>query len=198
MRYPVPSRRVSCTLAGVERHRAAGLLVSGQGATEERLAVLPRSLHTPQMRELVTKLATWPHGLGFLHLADAESVAATLHVHPFTVVAAREALETPEGRALLIEQVRRERARLAASPVSGSSRGEGRKPPVRPIETEDELLRTARAHPLGFPFFRDGDPEAVAVVFGVHPDLVFRARRRAASEEAGTRPGTAREDPAER
>jgi len=143
--------------------------------------VLPRSLHSPEMRELITKLATWPHGLGFLHLADAESVAATLHVHPFTVVAAREALETPEGRTRLIEEVRRERARLAAIPAAAAPPRKDRVPPFHPIETEDELLNTARTHPLGFSFFRDGDPEAVAVVFGVHPDLVFRARQRAAA-----------------
>lgn len=146
--------------------------------------MLPRSLNSPEMRELITKLAAWPHGLGFLHLADAECVAATLHVHPFTVVAAREALETPEGRARLIEEVRRERGRLAAVPAADAPPRPCRVPP--PIQTEDELLNIARTHPLGFAFFQDGDPEAVAVVFGVHPDLVFRARRRAANPSKGT------------
>jgi hypothetical protein len=136
------------------------------------------------MRELITKLATWPHGLGFLHLADAEAVAATLHVHAFTVVAAREALETPEGRAWLIEAVRRERARLAKIPGPGAAPGEGKALPCRPLGTEDELIEAARKHPLGVSFFQHGDPEAVAVIFGVHPDLVFRARRRAAASSA--------------
>jgi hypothetical protein len=143
------------------------------------------------MRELITKLATWPHGLGFLHLADVESVSATLHVHPFTVVAAREALETPEGRAHLIEEVRRERARVAANPPPRPPR-EGTSP-CRPIETEEELVEAAGKHPLGLAFFQDGDPEAVAVIFGVHPDLVFRARQRkggASAEESGTGSGT--------
>jgi hypothetical protein len=147
---------------------------------------LPRSLQSPEMRELITKLATWPHGLGFLHLADVESVAATLHVHPFTIVAAREALETPDGRAVLIEEVRRERSRLAANPPTRPP-CEGKSPPCRPIETEEELIEAARKHPLGVAFFQDGDPEAVAVIFGVHPDLVFRARQRQGSAPAGNR-----------
>ena len=39
------------------------------------------SLRSPEMRELINKVAAWPHDLGFLHLADVETIANTLHVH---------------------------------------------------------------------------------------------------------------------
>ena len=133
-----------------------------------------RTLKSPEMRELIQKLATWPHGLGFLHLAEVEAIATTLHVHPFVVVEARKILETPEGRAQLIEEVHHVRETmkpvLTPKPIRKC-------PPSAPtLHTAEELVEAARNHPYGIVFLTHGHPEAVAVTFCVHPDLVFAAR----------------------
>jgi hypothetical protein len=133
------------------------------------------SLDSPEMRDLIERLAQWPHGLGFLHLADIDTVAINLHVHPFLVARARTALETPEGRDRLIDEVRKARARhggdLPEPPPCPDS------PPCPPApKTAEELIGVADRHPLGLPFLEEGHPEAVAVIFGVHPNVVFEAR----------------------
>jgi hypothetical protein len=126
------------------------------------------------MRELIEKLATWPHGLGFLHLAEVEAIATTLHVHPFVVVEARKILETPEGRAQLIEEVHhvREMKKPVLTPKPVRKCG----PSAPTLHTPEELIEAARNHPYGIVFLTHGHPEAVAVTFCVHPDLVFEAR----------------------
>ena len=131
------------------------------------------SLRSPQMQELVEKLAEWPHGLGFLHLGDVEAVAAVLRVHPFVVVSAREALETEEGRAFLIEALHRARDRRSARPAAAPQAG----PAPHERGSARSLIRDARKHALGTSFLLEGHPEAVAVMFHVHPEVVFRVRR---------------------
>jgi hypothetical protein len=136
-----------------------------------------------------------------MHSAYLDGVAVTLGTHPFVVEAARELLETPPGRAMMIEEVRRARERLrrtglapgeergtvdadvSTHPAEGDeslSRG-GRTtqtipgPPVPPKDAE-ELIAEARASPFGIRFLLQAPPETVAITFGVHPFLVFRAR----------------------
>jgi hypothetical protein len=48
-----------------------------------------------ELADVIRRAAHYPHGLGFLHLAWADSVAVTLGVHPFAVDATRAYLETP-------------------------------------------------------------------------------------------------------
>ena len=134
------------------------------------------SLRSPEMRELINKVAAWPHGLGFLHLADVETIASTLQVHPFTVVAAREALEVPESRAYLIDEVRRAREEGTAIPTPMLCPPAEVPPPACVDMTPESLIEAACEHPLGCAFLKHGHPEAVAVTFQVHPNLVFRAR----------------------
>lgn len=143
-----------------------------------------RTFESPEMRELIQKLASWPHGLGFLHLADVETIATTLHVHPFVVVEARKILDTSQGRAELIDAVHR--VRETVKPTLNPK-------PVRPcppsapvIHCEKELIEAARDHPYGIVFLTHGHPEAVAVTFCVHPDLVFAARELLQKEVQGT------------
>jgi len=102
----------------------------------------------------------------------------TLHVDPFLVVAARDALATPDGRAGLIEAVQECRRHYHGHPPGIPC------PPAHPEAralpralTAGELIEAARDHPLGEAFLREGHPEAVAVTFHVHPNVVFRARR---------------------
>jgi hypothetical protein len=113
-----------------------------------------------ELADVVRRAAHYPHGLGFLHQAWIDSVAVTLGVHPFAVDATRALIETPRGRAELIEAVRRERERPRQD---GEQRARG-------------LIEAARQDPRGLDYLRDGPPEEVAGHFRVHPYLVFRAR----------------------
>ena len=126
-----------------------------------------------ELADVVRRASHYPHGLGFLHQAWIDSVAVTLGVHPFAVDATRALLETPRGRAELIEAVRRERERP-------HERSRPRTPNLRTLHDCEEraraLIEAAREDPRGLEFLRDGPPEEVADDFHVHPYLVFRAR----------------------
>jgi hypothetical protein len=69
-----------------------------------------------ELADVIRRAAHYPHGLGFLHQAWADSVAVTLGVHLFAVDATRAYLETPQGRAELMEAVRREQGHASARP----------------------------------------------------------------------------------
>ena len=138
---------------------------------------------SPQLRELCSRVAAHPLGLGFLHRAALECVSVTLQVHPRLVVRARELLETEAGRAQIIEEVRLAKTRL-------DSQGDaGQEPPV-PARVEDppdgpeELIEAAKRHPLGLPFLLQASFETVAITFHVHPGVVFRARELLTRNEA--------------
>jgi hypothetical protein len=124
-----------------------------------------------ELADVVRRVAHYPHGLGFLHQAWIDSVAVTLGVHPFAVDATRALLDTPRGRAELIEAVRRERERPRERP---------RTPNLRTLHECERraraLIEAAREDPRGLDFLRDGPVETVAADFHVHPYLVFRAR----------------------
>ena len=143
-----------------------------------------------EMRELVRCVAARAHDLGFLHVGDLEAVAVGLHIHPFVIAAAKERLEDPVERARFLEEVRQARRQLehAAPPCPEPPSTGAPAPPACACD----LIRTAARHPYGTGFLLDGYPEAVAVIFGVHPGLVFRARdiwarwRRRHPEHQGT------------
>jgi hypothetical protein len=124
-----------------------------------------------ELADVVRRAAHYPHGLGFLHQAWLDSVAVTLGVHPFAVDATRALIETPRGRAELIEAVRRERERERSRP---------RAPNLRALHDCEQraraLIEAAREDPRGLEFLREGPSERVAEEFHVHPYLVFRAR----------------------
>jgi hypothetical protein len=124
-----------------------------------------------ELADVVRRAAHYPHGLGFLHRAWVDSVAVTLGVHPFAVDATRALLETPRGRAELIEAVRRERERARERP---------RTPNLRTLHECEQraraLIEAVREDPRGLEFLREGPSEEVAEELHVHPYLVFRAR----------------------
>jgi len=126
-----------------------------------------------ELADVVRRAAHHPHGLGFLHQAWIESVAVTLGVHPFAVDATRALLETPRGRAEVIEAVRQERHRERVRPLSPA-------PNLRTLHECEErsraLIEAAREDPRGLRFLVNEPPEEVAEAFHVHPYLVFRAR----------------------
>lgn len=140
-----------------------------------------------ELCELIRRVAAHPHGLGFLHQAYLESIAVTLSVHPFVVDAAREYLETEEGRSVMIEEVRKERERLrlesssestpAAQPAPPLARTDAPIPPEpSPSREAEEVIAIAARHPLGMEFLLHAPLETVSVTLAVHPFLVLRAR----------------------
>lgn len=136
------------------------------------MATSPEQVPVPaELADLIERVARHPHGLGFLHKAYLESVAVMLGVHAFVVDAARAYLETPAGRADLIEAVRAAGERAKA--------GAPAPPPHGPDSGQAEallLIERADADPEGRRFLAGGSPDEVAAAFGVHPYLVFRAR----------------------
>jgi hypothetical protein len=132
---------------------------------------------SPEMQRLVDKVAAWPHGLGFLHQGDLECIAVSLGVHPFVVVEARSALETEEGRARLIREVRlaRERRKTEGLPAWEEAPLPCPEPPKKICDVE-ELIRAAAGHELGPRFLTNAPVETIAVTFEVHPRTVLRAR----------------------
>lgn len=131
---------------------------------------MPDALDFPGMEDLILQLARHHRGLAVLHLAELECAAVTLGVDPLVIERARKVLETPGGRSRLIAAVRRAHDELHDAPCREAlARPE-------PPRTASELVRAATDHELGVEFLRRGFLESVAVIFGVHPNQVQRAR----------------------
>jgi hypothetical protein len=126
-----------------------------------------------ELADVVRRVAHYPHGLGFLHHGWVDCVAVTLGVHPYVIDATRAYLETDEGRAELIEAVRRESERRLARPLSHT-------PSRRTLRGCEErsraLIEAAEKDPRGVAFLAGGELAEVARAFRVHPYLVCRAR----------------------
>ena len=136
-------------------------------------STLPREL-----LDLAQRVAAYPHGLGFLHLAPLETIAITLGVSAYVADQARSMLMTPEGRATLIAEVRAAKGR-----TSGSTRHSNVIEPVAPepatpetATSLEELVQRALEHPLGIRFLLDGPMETVAITLRAHVFLVLEAR----------------------
>ena len=128
---------------------------------------------SPELRGLVQRLSQNPRGLGFLHLAPLDTIAIVLGVDPFVVDRARAMLETKEGRARLIVEMRKARK---GPPVLHPSPVEPGPHALPPADTVDELIRRAEEHPLGLRFLMDAPLETVAITLGSSVLLVFDAR----------------------
>jgi len=126
------------------------------------------------LRELIRRVAAHPRGLAWLHRGNLEAVSVSLGLHPYIVDRARALLDTADGRAWLIAEAGRIRRQLERE---APQRCLCAAPVPKPPHTAAELVRAAGAHPLGVSFLLDGYPEAVAIIFHVHPELVLRARR---------------------
>jgi hypothetical protein len=134
---------------------------------------------------LVERAAAIPEGLALLERAPLECAAVLLGVDPRAVERARAALEDPalhEEASLRFERAADRRA--AATPRAPA-------PPPAPRDPE-ALLAAARARGGGLAILLEAAPECAAIVFGVHPDLVHRARALAAREvpQPGPPPAT--------
>jgi hypothetical protein len=123
--------------------------------------------------DLAERVAAYPHGLGFLHLATLETAAVVLGVSAYIADQARSMLMTPEGRAALIAEVRAAKARASDSAPSPDII----EPVTRGTATSvEELVQRALEHPLGIRFLLDGPMETVAITLRAHVFLVLEAR----------------------
>jgi hypothetical protein len=121
---------------------------------------------------LVERASAFADGLALLEGAPLECVAVLLGVSPRTVERVRAALEDPALRAAA--------ARLHGRGAAGSLPRAAATPaaPPRPRDAQ-ALLVAALARDGGVALLLSAAPEAAAVAFGVHPDLVHDARHAA-------------------
>jgi hypothetical protein len=141
--------------------------MSGQTPHEEDSAL------SRELLDLAERVAAYPHGLGFLHLAPLETAAITLGVDAYVADQARSMLMTPQGRATLIREVRRAKARASGSTCTSDA---VEPPGPATAATVEELVQRALEHPLGIRFLLDGPMETVAVTLRAHVFLVLEAR----------------------
>ena len=136
-----------------------------------------------EMEVLLDHLARRPDGWEFLSRAPLENAAVMLEVPPAVIDQARSWLESVEGRARLtwaLLDIRRKHREITA-------REPGRRPrPGLPRNMDPRtLLNELEAYPAGPDFVRRGPPETLAVLFGVHPEVVFAARKLLEDTEHG-------------
>ena len=130
---------------------------------------------TPDLIDLLERAAAHPRGLAFLHLGPVESVAVTLGVDARVVDRARETFDDPLQRAEMIDEFHHAMERIrSAGGLTARARLPIQTPPA--LAGPAELIDAAEAHPLGVEFLLEASPEAVAVIFGVHPFVVHEAR----------------------
>lgn len=130
---------------------------------------MPTPHITPEVLELLERSTAIPRGLAFVRRAPLDSVAVTLGVHPRVVEHACDCLDHAEARKMMIRffanALERRRSRMPPSPLKQEEAGD-----------PEQLLAAAEAHPLGLEFLAEAPFETAAVIFGVHPFLVLRAR----------------------
>jgi hypothetical protein len=140
-----------------------------------RRRAAPARASAAEIREVVERAARVADGLVLLERAPLECVAVLLGIEPAAVERVRTALEDPAVRE---EAVRHARAAAAARATAAPLA-----PAPRPLRGVEELLAAARARTDGLPLLLTAAPEAAAVAFGVHPELVHRAREAAGAGE---------------
>lgn len=123
---------------------------------------------------LVERAARVPDGLAVLEGAPLECVAVLLGVAPGVVERARAALTDPAVRAAATRHhLRLTAGRRASSGAAAPPR------PAAPPRDPQSLLLVALARAGGVDVLLGAAPEAAAVAFGVHPELVLRTREAA-------------------
>lgn len=130
---------------------------------------LPPRAPEAEVLALVERAAHLSDALALLEGAPLECVAVLLGVEPRTVERVRAALEDPALRAEAARHHARLRGHRRPAPPTP--------PPGRPAPRDAQaLLLAALAREGGVALLLTAAPEAAAVAFGVHPDLVHRAR----------------------
>jgi len=138
-------------------------------AARARRRAAPGRASRAEVTALVEKAALVPDGLVLLQRAPLECVAVLLGVEPLTVERVRAALEDPATR---------DEAASAFARAAGARRPASAPAPAGPAAPRDPeaLLLAARAREDGLALLLSAAPEAAALAFGVHPELVHRVR----------------------
>ena len=128
---------------------------------------------SPEVNELIRRLASFPRGVAFLDTGALECVAIVFGVCPDVILEVRGYLASHPTREWFLDQVRQAHSDHpepwhAPRPQLGSLTPGPR--------TAAALARAADTHEYGISFLLESPPETVAVVFHVHPQLVLRAR----------------------
>jgi hypothetical protein len=121
----------------------------------------------------VERAAGVADGLALLDGAPLECAAVLLRLEPRTVERVRAALEDPALRAEAVRHHARLTGGRRAAPAPAAPA------PVSPPRDPQSLLLAALARDGGVALLLSAAPEAAAVAFGVHPELVERAREAA-------------------
>lgn len=143
-----------------------------------RRAGPPARASEAEVFALVHRAAAVADGLALLRQAPLECAAVLLGVEPRAVERVRAALED----AALAEAAALRFERATAGPCAGERVVAAHAPAPRDPEA---LLAAARRRAGGLALLLDTAPECAAIVFGVHPDLVLRARDLAARAAPG-------------
>jgi hypothetical protein len=125
-----------------------------------------------EVRAVVERAVALPDGLALLRDAPLECAAVLLGVDPRRLDRVRAALADPAA----FSEAVRAHARAAGSRRAPAEPASGPTPPRDP----SALLDAARGREGGVAVLLEASAEVAAVVFGVHPALVHRARELAA------------------
>lgn len=139
-------------------------------AHHRRRRPAPARASDAEVRDAVERAARLADGFTLLEGAPLECVAILLGLEPRTVERVRAALEDPAVRADAGQHFARLAATRRAAPA-----GTPEAPAPRPRDPQ-ALLLAALGRDGGVALLLSAAPEAAAVAFGVHPDLVHRAR----------------------
>jgi hypothetical protein len=139
-------------------------------SSRQRRRATPARATREEVLAVAERAARIADGFVLLERAPLECVAVLLAVDPRTIERVRLTLEDPSLREEAAERWRACAHRPAPREPA---------PPPAPSSPE-ELLALARQRPDGLPMVLGAAPEAAAVAFGVHPELVLRAREAAA------------------
>jgi hypothetical protein len=124
---------------------------------------------------LVERAARFAEGFALVEAAPLECAAVLLGADPHLVERVRASLTDPSIRDRARDAFARALA-LRPPPAPAPAPAPDRTPPRR----AETLLDAATARPGGLTLLLSAAPEAAAVLFGVHPDLVHRTRDLAA------------------
>ncbi len=128
-------------------------------------------------QQLFDAVVAQPSGVELLRRGHLESVSVLFGARPALVDEVRGWLGSKPQRKLLAEGLLRARSRrpAAAQPAPAAPPASAAAPAPA---TPEELLRAALEVPGGDEFLMEAPLETVAIVFGVRPALVARARER--------------------
>jgi hypothetical protein len=140
--------------------------------SELRVRAQPAPVNDHQIRDVIERATRVRDGLALLRGAPLETAAILLGVAPPAIERARASLRDPGAL---------EHAAALLAGAAASWRAAATPPPRPPAPRDPEqLIDAARRRADGLSLLLSASPEAAAIAFGVHPDLVHGAREVAA------------------